>query len=107
MIGANRCRDPDASVPRSSPLCHPYSLLERAGRLGGAAGPEAGGALLAIPLLLAVLGEPVADPNPAGAARAVEQDVRDVDRHLLREPAPLLALGARLEVLVDPVDPLD
>ena len=45
--------------------------------------------------------------TPRLQRRAVEQDVRDVDRHLLGEPAPLLVLGAGLQVLVDPVDPLD
>ena len=69
--------------------------------------PRLAAARLAVPLLLAVVGEPVADADAAVALGAKQQHVGDVDRHLLGEPSPLGVLLARPQVLVDAVDPLD
>ncbi len=76
----------------------------------GLAGPTSPSELLqrlAVALLLAAVGEAVADAHAPVAGRAVQQDVGDGDRHLLGEPAALGVLLAGLQVLVDAVDPLD
>src|SRR5689334_19316339 len=61
-------------------------------------------ALLAKPLLASVAGIAAANAHTAAARRAVEQDVGDIDRHFLGEPATLGILPAGLQVLVNPID---
>src|SRR5438132_9736109 len=61
-------------------------------------------ALFAKPLLASVAGIAAANAHATAAGRAVEQDVGDIDRHFLGEPAALGILPAGLEVLVNPID---
>src|SRR6185436_4624430 len=64
--------------------------------------------LATVPDLAAVRLELEPDPHPALAGVTVKEHIRDVNRHLQRQPPPLRALGmAALHVLVHAIDPFD
>src|SRR5437899_2093047 len=65
---------------------------------------EAGAALLAVAFLAPLGGVAPAGADAAPAAGAVQQHVRDVDRHLLGEAAPLRVAPAGPHVPIDAVD---
>src|SRR5262245_27939454 len=64
-------------------------------------------ALLAVALLAAVARVALADADAAATGRAVEQHVRRIDRHFLREPAALRVAAIGPHVLVDAIHALD
>jgi hypothetical protein len=49
----------------------------------------------------------MANSHATAACGAIEEHVRDINRHLFREPTALRILPAGLEVLVNPIDALN
>ena len=85
-------------------------FLETAGvgRLAWADVAQAGAARLAVALLLAVVGEPVADADARGCTWGRRACTFETSIGIsLESRPPCWFFGAGLQVLVDPVDPLD